>query len=112
VAGGNAVAATFVATGPTGEVFHDEHAIVAPTPDGVVTYHPVSNNLPFLLPHASAGEADGDEMVFASGDLASTAGFRETIAIGLGADSVEYTYSWGMPGGDFAERSRVVLRRA
>lgn len=111
VAGGNAVAARFRAIDASGTVLHDEHAIVAPSMEGALTYHPVSNNIPFLLPHVLETDEATDTLTFASGDFGSPDGFREKISITLGEGSVEYAYSWGMPGDEFGERSRVSMKR-
>ena len=110
VGGGHGVAITFRATDGGSVVFHEEHALVGPSMDGGVSYLPISNNIPFVLPHALVRE-EGTALVFGAGDVGSDEAFREEITVDIDEERIIYRYSWGLPGGDFAERSSVTLTR-
>ncbi|MEI7682636.1 MAG: hypothetical protein WCK07_24815, partial [Betaproteobacteria bacterium] len=71
--------------------------------------------LPFVLPHAQKAlirsEDGGVSVVFASGSREDRGVFREEITIQLKpSGSLVYGHSWGMPGGEFAERSGCEFR--
>ena len=68
-----------------------------------------------MLEHRFATEENGGEkttLVFRYGDLEKRSTFREEVRIDLfeGGD-LGYRYAWGMPEGEFRDRSRVRMRR-
>jgi len=91
------------------EVVHTESTLMAPDMDGTLTLWPVMSELPGVLPHKAISQ--GEKMAtFASGPKADEAVFREEISVSLGQDgSLTYSHAWGMPGGEFKERSSCKL---
>lgn len=107
---GNGVSLSFRATSlPDEMVFHDEHGLLAPAQDGSVQYFPISSNIPFVLTHEVRDADSGVELAY--GAVEDQGSFREVIAIHLNPESVTFSYSWGMPGEDFGERSTVTCSR-
>ena len=116
VVGLRGVVLEFVASGVKGEVFHEEHTLIAPAADGQPALVTLSNNAPGLLvlPQRTdvAPHGEGCERVaFALGDPEERETLRLEQALDLWTDGdVSYRFAWGMPGGEFAERSAVRLR--
>jgi hypothetical protein len=73
--------------------------------------------LPFVLAHPAierAAEISGalQTVTFASGPRGATSEFREELTISVHPDGVlVYAHAWGLPGGEFGERSSSELRR-
>jgi hypothetical protein len=103
----------FKATGREGEVFHEEASLIGPDHEGKPSLFVLSTNHPFVMPHQlkhQARDLDGERFVFSAGDMTNKAIFREEITLKIFQDgSVEYSYAWGMPGGEFAERSTAKM---
>lgn len=111
VMAGRAVTLHYKATGLDGQAMHEEFALLALADDQRLCLWPVMTELPFVLPHRALGIGDaaqnGAREVFATGPRDHVASFREEIRIECGADgSIVYAHAWGMPGGEFAARSR------
>lgn len=110
---GKAALLTYTATAAEAGHLHAESTLVADDPAGRPCLWPVMEELPFVLPHpqlASTQTNDGVRYVFSSGPRDAVDMFREEIAITLMQDgSVIYAHAWGMPGGDFDERSSCHL---
>lgn len=106
-----------------GSLAHEESTLLGSGPDGRLTLWPVMSELEVVLPHveidapAAAGSAGTDaatlRAVFAHGRRDDASAFREEITLALAADgSLTFAHAWGLPGGDFAERSVCRLRPA
>lgn len=109
VVGGKGLQIQFKAVGKDGVVFHEETSLVGPSFNGKPCLFVLSNNHPGMTPHdlKMADKTDSKTTwVFGFGDVANTNSFREEIALEVWNDgSVEYTYSWGLPGGEYKRRS-------
>lgn len=109
--GGAAVLLRYKAVLEDGSVAHEECTLLAIGPDGRPCLWPVMSELPVVLPHAEVLAEDG-RSVFASGPRDDASAFREEITIAFGADGrLTYAHAWGLPGGEFAERSYCHLVR-
>ena len=109
VTGGKGTHLHFKAVGSDGAVFHEESSLLGTGFDGKPCLFVLSNNHPGVTPHTlkkSEVTEQGQFFVFGFGNTADEKSFREEIALTLFNDgAVEYKYFWGMPGGEFAERS-------
>lgn len=104
----------FKAVGKDGTVYHEEKSIVAPSIDEKLCLWNFNSNTPGLVPHAlkSTEPRNGSQMTFVFGfnDINDKNAFREEVALDLWANGeVSYTYSWGLPGGEFKVRSGVKM---
>ncbi len=102
----------FVATGKDGTIYHKEESTIAPSLTEKLTLWNFNTNIPGLVPHElrSAQPRNNSEisLVFGFNQSSDTKAFREEVALDIwNASEVSYTYSWGLPGGDFKERSGV-----
>lgn len=113
VASGKGAQLIFKAIGNDGSVFHEETSLIGPGFDGKPCLFVLSNNHPAITPHQlkSQNNTGGTHSyVFGFGDIANQNSFREEIHLDLFEDgSIGYKYSWGLPGGEFAERSGVKM---
>ena len=105
----------FRATSTDGSaVFHAEYSLIAMGRDGVSLFNLNSNN-PTVCEHKLVHEAlaaEGSEVVFRYGEIENRHSFREEIRLSLmSGGRVGYEYSWGLPGGEFARRSGVIMDR-
>ena len=112
---GSALMLHYVATRTDGVQVHSEATLLGSSADGSLCLWPVMVELPFVLPHAqkalTRSEDGGVSVVFASGSREDRGVFREEITIQLKpSGSLVYAHSWGMPGGEFAERSGCEFR--
>lgn len=109
VVGGKGLQVYFKAQGLNGEIFHEETSLLGPGFDGKPTLFVLSNNHPGVTPHSLKTmdqTADTQKYIFGFGDVANKNSFREEIALTVwSTGAVEYKYSWGLPGGEFQERS-------
>ena len=108
--GGRAVMLSYSATLETGSVVHTESTLLGTGPDGKLCMWPVMSELPAVLPHpevTSKTEAGKYTLtIFGSGPRDDSAKFREEISIQVNSDgSLVYAHAWGLPGGDFEDRS-------
>lgn len=112
---GHGVAFSFRAQGECGTVFHSETSIIGNALDGRPALWVLSSNLPRVLEHKLRLITEvpgGVRATFGFGDPHDRASFREEIRIEFQYDQLQYSYAWGMPGGEFAERSGCRLIRA
>lgn len=112
---GRAVLLNYVATLPDGAVVHSETALIGIGPNGILCLWPVMGELPVVLPHELKSTEprtdEGIKATFATGTREASDAFREEISIALRVDgSVIYAHAWGLPGGQFSERSSCTLR--
>lgn len=104
----------FLATAADGTLFHAEHSLIAPDEQGTLCLWNFNSNAPGMLCHRleAIRQKDGLQASFVYGKLEDGASFRERVTLTINDDgSLRYAYAWGMPGGDFAERSALTLRR-
>jgi len=102
----------FSATGKDGTLYHQEESTIAPSMSEKLTLWNFNTNTPGLLAHElrAAPPKSGAEksFVFGFNQPTETQFFREEVAIDTWSNgNISYTYSWGMPGGEFKERSGV-----
>ena len=104
------------AEGDAAMVFHSEVSTIAQSgADGISLFN-LNTNTPFMTEHALVAHENRGahrEFIFRFGDVHDSKSFREEVRLDLMRDGrVGYHYSWGMPDGDFAYRSGVVMERA
>ena len=108
--GGIAVQLYYEAKLNTGEVVHAESTLLAPDMSGTLSLWPVMSELPGVLPHHAIAQSEA-AATFSSGNREDSQNFREEITISISDDgSLTYAHAWGMPGGEFRERSSCTLR--
>ena len=108
------VAFRFEARGKDQAAFHLESSLLGHNMKGELALWVMSSNHPgiFERPLKSANKTEhGTEFIFSFGDKDNRNVFREEISLDIRPSSVRYVYSWGMPGGDFAERSGCTMKR-
>lgn len=96
------------------KLFHDEVSILAPGIQGGFSLFNLNSNIPFLCEHrlvSTDQTAQSTLIKFRFGNIEDKISFREEILLELTADSARYEYSWGLPGGDFAPRSGVRMKK-
>ncbi|MGV3525850.1 MAG: hypothetical protein ACO1RX_16625 [Candidatus Sericytochromatia bacterium] len=103
----------YLATGRDGSLLHAEHSLLAPDANGLWCLWNFNTNSPGLLCHRLVNwQPERGLAEFVLGDLNDPTQFREQITLRLeNGGSLSYTYAWGQPGGDFAERSGLTLTR-
>lgn len=112
---GHRLSLSFTATGDDGTSFHTESSLIGRSLSGPPALWVLSSNHPgvFERPLKRSSSADGRSVyVFGFGEVEDRATFREEILLEIDPASVRYVYSWGLPGGDFAERSGCRMQRA
>ena len=108
--GGIAVLLHYEAKLSSGEVVHAESALLASDMTGTLSLWPVMSELPGVLPHRAIVQGKASA-TFSSGNREDSSSFREEITVSISDDgSLTYAHAWGMPGGEFAERSSCTLR--
>lgn len=106
----NGLSLWFRATGVEGAVYHEEHTLIGTRPDGRPALWTLNSNVPFLLEHVLVESSDSSSFRFRFGDPAASDTFREEIILTPHEDGrLTYAFFWGMPGGEFAERSAVTM---
>jgi hypothetical protein len=116
--GGAAAMLHYTATRDDGTRVHAESTLLARASDGSLCLWPVMDELPYVLPHtlvsAASDDAAGEIVhVFATGARGDTAVFREEITVRLvRGGRLLYAHAWGLPGGEFADRSHCELAGA
>ena len=105
----------FKAVGNDGTIYHEEKSLIAPSMDEKLCLWNFNSNTPGLVPHElkNTESRNGSLMTFVFGfnDTNDKNAFREEVSLDLWeSGEVSYTYSWGLPGGDFQERSGVKMK--
>jgi hypothetical protein len=108
--GGRAALLSYIATLSTGKVVHTESSLLGTGPTGRLCLWPVMSEIPVILPHTEITTEIGPigevKTIFGSGPRSESASFREEITIQINSDrSLIYSHAWGLPGGDFEDRS-------
>jgi len=114
---GRGFAIEFTATGKDGAIYHQEESTIAPALNEKLMLWNFNTNIPGLVPHelrASTPKADCTaSFVFGFNQPSEMNAFREEVALDIWpSGEVSYTYSWGLPGGEFKERSGLKMRKA
>jgi hypothetical protein len=114
VLGNSGVGFTFQAVGTSGKVYHSESSLLGKTFQGKLALWVMSSNHPGVIERSLVKtetlEGSGFIWIFGYGDKNNRAIFREEIKIEVQPEeSIKYTYFWGIPGGDFAERSWALM---
>lgn len=107
------MAFNFEAIGLDNKTYHAEFSLIGKDVRGQTCLWILSSNHPGVFERALKSERrtqQGTEFIFAFGDKNDRSGFREEVLIELQPSIIRYVYSWGMPGGDFAERSGCAMR--
>lgn len=101
----------FSATGKNGTVYHQEESTIAPSINEKLVLWNLNTNTPGMVAH-ELRDSQPKSLVFGFNQRTDTSKFREEIALDILNDGgVSYTYSWGMPGGEFKERSGVHMKK-
>ena len=113
---GRGFSLSFSATGKDGTLYHQEESTIAPSMQEKLTLWNFNTSTPGLLAHelrTSPPKNDAAHtFVFGFNQPADSHTFREEIALSIwGNGDLSYTYSWGMPGGEFKERSGARMIR-
>lgn len=108
--GDHGVMLEYAATVEGKGLVHSESTLLGRSAQGDLCLWPVMSELPFVLPHAQSStaidEAHAVRSVFSSGPCDAVGEFREEITVAIHHDGkLTYSHAWGMPGGNFAERS-------
>lgn len=106
----------FTATGKDGKVYHKEESTIAPSIQEKLTLWNFNTNTPGLVPHeirkSDAKTGAQLSLVFGFNQPSDKSTFREEVALDIwDQNSLSYTYSWGLPGGEFQERSGVRMAK-
>jgi hypothetical protein len=102
------LAFSFKATGRNNEIYHAESSLIGKSMSGQEALWVLSSNHPGVFERKLKSKeeyANGTRYIFGFGNPEDKNSFREEILIEHEQNSIKYVYYWGMPGGDFAERS-------
>ena len=106
---GKGIHLSFKATGDDCRIFHEETTTIAPNHMGEIGLYNLNTNMPGLTHHRLIEES-AEKAIFAFGNRADSQSFREEISLELHLDgSISYKYAWGLPGGEFADRSGALM---
>lgn len=109
--GGSAALLHYVATRTDGKHLRAETTLIACDALGELCLWPAMEELPHLLVHRLLSRNDTPagttRFVFSSGQRDDRTSFREELVLEIqaGRGMVGYSHSWGLPGGEFDERS-------
>lgn len=109
----NGVSFVFEAKGFDGTPFHLESSLIGKNMMGQTALWVLSSNHPGIFERSLKGEEktpSGYKYIFGFGNIEDRNTFREEIHIELTDHTVKYIYSWGLPGGDFSERSGCMMK--
>jgi hypothetical protein len=110
---GAAVLLVYTARLEDGSVVHEEATLLGRHLDGALCLWPVMSELPAICPHVQKPSPSAEQAtsaVFAFGDRDDRSTFREEISLSFAAGgALTYTHAWGLPGGEFADRSSCLL---
>lgn len=105
----------FTARGADGTVYHKEHSVLGLNGQGGVSLWVMSDNHPGVMEHRlnDGGLTVGalHTFSFVAGVLSESNQFRESVTLDIWPDGdISYRYAWGLPGGEFKERSGLRLK--
>ncbi len=104
----------FQAIGDDGKIYHSESSLIGAGMSGQLGLWVLSSNHPGVFERTLRSQEDllGRKLslTFGFGDKSNRESFREEIRLEISPSrSVRYVYFWGMPNGDFAERSGAFM---
>lgn len=104
------LAISFIAKGTDGTIYHQESTTIAFSDQEELCLWTLNNNVPFQYVHkfetCTTVENAINTFKFNYNTPEETNKFRESIYIDLWDNGdISYRYAWGMPNGEFAERS-------
>ena len=107
------LAFNFRAISPDHSVLHTESSILGSNAKGELCLWILSSNHPVVLERTLVVQHLGPttKLVFRFGDIQNKSIFREEVHLELKPNSIRYTYFWGMPNEEFAERSGCLMTR-
>ncbi len=113
---GKGLSLKFSAIGIDGTLYHNEDSTIAPSLQESLTLWNLNTNSPCLIPHEirrTKKNAEGwYSLTFGFNNPDDKNTFREEITLELlDSSSLSYSYSWGLPGGDFKERSGAKMKK-
>ncbi len=94
------------------KIFHSEVSTLSATVSGEFALFNLNSNTPFMCEHklvTNEIKSDHLQLKFRFGNIEDKNSFREEILLSAVDKTISYQYSWGLPGGTFAERSKVTL---
>lgn len=103
----------YEARGQDGTIFHSENSLIGKSLSQNLSLWVLSSNHPAIIEHQLKKQettAHGQKFIFGFGNTEDRNTFREEIHLELLESGLRYTYHWGMPDGDFAERSGCFLK--
>jgi uncharacterized cupin superfamily protein len=107
---GKSIALEFTATGTDGTVYHAEQSNIGYNVQENLSLWVASSNHPAMMEHTLkeilSTESGSETFLFQCGDFKNNQTFREEIALKIWSNQeLSYTYSWGLPGEEYKERS-------
>lgn len=115
VVGGLGLRLHFRALLADGTLVHEEESLISHSLEGGWTLWCLNTNAPGAYAHKLvAGPLPlgaTQAFVFEHGNVDDITSFRERITLSLHPEgALGYAYAWGLPGGEFAERSGLVMK--
>jgi len=113
---GHGVEIEFKATGDDGTVYHTEKTTLALSHDDKPYLWSINSNAPYVFQHElrrnEKFDGNNTKLIFGFNDSDNKDIFREEIQLELYENGeIGYHYYWGMPGGDFAYRSGLKMKK-
>ena len=107
---------SFTAKGEDGTIYHQEKSTIAPSEDGTICLWTLNNNVPFQYAHeleeCETVEGAKNTFKFSHNKPSDLDKFREAISIDIWANGdISYRYAWGMPNGEFEDRSGLRMTK-
>jgi hypothetical protein len=105
----------YEARGNNGTVFHSENSLVGKSLSQNLSLWVLSSNHPAIIEHPLKKQETtdaGQKFIFGFGNVEDRNSFREEIHLEVLENGLRYTYHWGMPNQEFAERSGCFLKPA
>lgn len=105
---------SFQAIGDDETIYHSESSLIGIGMSGQLGLWVLSSNHPGVFERTLRSQEELPEgkfsLTFGFGDKSNQESFREEIRLEISPSrSVRYVYFWGMPKGDFAERSGALM---
>jgi len=113
--GAGAIIQYIAASADDDKVYHQEHSVVHRDSEGALGMWSFnsSSGLTVLRPieaDPAAVEGIAHSFLFGVGEIEDRSVFRERVRLDMHEDGcIGYCYSWGLPDGDFSQRSLVLL---
>lgn len=113
---GRGTSIQFTAIGSDGKLYHQEASTIAPTISENLALWNFNSNSPGLICHelrdTKPKSGALSSYTFSYNQASDINLFREEITLDIWENKdISYSYSWGMPGGDFKERSSARMSK-